>query len=737
MDFFNMNNSLGLYVNKCNQTQNFSQLISSPSMIISFGVASSINLWMFGSCLFVIIILSTSKNKRFDATRKFLINLAVNDIGFAVFLMPISISYIILKVNWIPCHIICHLWIISDVYFGSTNMFNLAVIALDRMMAVNYAVRYNQMMSNTRVRLLILLIWILALLITTPLFVSLLWSQTTASQLSEESVYPCYYGNKCSHYPCSLINVSVYIRIFIVIGSIYVPTVLICYFYFHVFSKVVVNKRGISIGLLIDNERVNHKKNNKKVSSPKVSVSKNNNNENKNSDDQENGNNNNDNNNSSDNDKTNKTNTKSSNYGLLRVHVGGKPFNMNLHTTTPNMNYRHSSSTNINNTNDNDLQQETNWKNNKNYGSSIIINSSTNKSPEKQPKLCLTTGLVKKERHESDCGTSTHRCNDPFISDLVKTNYKSKMSKKSSSTPSEMVFKVNKCKTEENISKQQQQQYLKIKIKNILRKHSFHNLSSDKNLKPIDLMQSRRSTGKNDKDAKFTDLSTLRRCALMPLHGSAACSSISNEYTYSTRNSENISNLSATYITPRNSNPIDQSILSSEVPLTSGSNNNPINFSSYGSDHIYGFKIKHTIEIKAICMFLINISSIILCWLPFYTLILFTDIMPDVCLSFTIYDFFYWSRFLCIAFNPIIYGSASEDLRKAFKRFILHCGKVKKEKKALKRLVLAGLGAAGIPYGHRIIIPPQRCNSGNSSTNNKSVILNKPLMILTDTEEKV
>nr|CAH8850660.1 unnamed protein product [Trichobilharzia regenti] len=292
-----------------------------------------------------------------------------------------------------------------------------------------------------------------------------------------------------------------------------------------------------------------------------------------------------------------------------------------------------------------------------------------------------------------------------------------------------MTFKINRNKLDvtpcHHQQQQQQQQPLKRKLKNILRKHSFHTLSSEASLKPLDLVHSRRSTGKNDKDAKFTDISTLRRCALMPLHPSAACSSISNEYIYSARNSENISSLSTTQMTPRNSNPIDQYALpSSDVPL-SPSGCSP-------GYHAYRINVKHTIEIKAICMYLINISSIVFCWLPFYTIILFTDYMPSVCLSpLTVYDIFYWFKFACIALNPIIYGSASEDLRKAFKRFILHCGKVKKEKKALKRLVLAGLGAAGIPYGHRIIIPPQKCNSNT----NKSVVFNKPLMVLTDAEE--
>ncbi|CAH8565775.1 unnamed protein product [Schistosoma rodhaini] len=271
---------------------------------------------------------------------------------------------------------------------------------------------------------------------------------------------------------------------------------------------------------------------------------------------------------------------------------------------------------------------------------------------------------------------------------------------------------------------------LKDKLANILRKHSFHTLSPYTYIKTSELTQSRRSTGRTDKDTKFNDIITLRRCALMPLNNHTACSSISNEYMNSGRNSENLSNLSATFITPRNSNQLDRSINITQDQLCYSSTN-------YNGNH----KLKRSIEFKAISMFLFNISSILLCWLPYYTLFLFTDHLPNLCLTFTVYEFFYWLRFLCIVFNPLIYGSASEDLRKAFKRFILHCGKVKHEKKALKRLVLAGLGAAGIPYGHRIIIPQQMKSSDynqqqQQQQQNRSVIFNKPLMIIADIDDK-
>ncbi|CAH8505856.1 unnamed protein product [Schistosoma turkestanicum] len=798
-------------VDDCNQLWNFSQIINSPLRIITFNIATIINLGIFATNLFMISILLMTKNKRFDATRKLLINLSIIDMNFAICILPMSIMYIILKMHWIPCHIICHLWIISDVYFCSTNMFNLVIIAFDRMLAVNYAVKYNQIMSPTRVRLLILLIWLLAFIIVLPLAVVLIWNYLQQQQqqsatmddysLHYERIFNNVENNNCVQHECSLLRVNIYLRLFIVLFSMYIPTGLMCYFYFHVFTKVIINKRGISIGLLIDKDSIyQHRKyNNNKRSTfdeksldekkclhkPTNTIDKDAVNAGK----------------ISKVDKINKEKNKKmicSKYGLLRVHVGGKHLQYNSNSNNNNnsnsANYKYNSNTNINNNNnnhENSLQQE---KLINTYDPMMTGNTSptysTNQedlsyhreqqcqeppdSPYTNTEEVTTSNLFDK----SDCISTNAQTEDSILTNLIKTNHRLQdnrnnnnnngnngiLIKKHSNSLSEVVFKVNKNKLDDTTnyhqsssqqhqqphqqqqhqshSSPQKQQNLKVKLTNILRKHSFHTLSPYTYLKPSESNQSRRSTGRTDKDAKFHDLITLRRCALMPLGQSTACSSISNEYTNSGRNSENLSNYSTTQITPRNSNHLEHrsTNVGSDQPQQQPQQQHQQHqhyTSSLSENYHFPMKVKRTIEFKAISMFLLNISSIILCWLPYSTLLLFTDILlpTNLCLSFSIYDFFYWLRFVCIAFNPFIYGSASEDLRKAFKRFILHCGKVKHEKKALKRLVLAGLGAAGIPYGHRIIIPPQQMKSTEQNHQNKSVVFNnKPLMLIADND---
>ncbi|VDP84043.1 unnamed protein product [Schistosoma mattheei] len=708
-----MNHTLTITYIEYNNFFNITQFIKSPYKMITLSLLLFINLFIFASNLFMIIILLISKNKRFDATRKFLINLSIIDIQFALYIMPISIIYLILKMNWLSYYMICYLWIIIDIYFCTTNMFNLVIIAFDRMLAINYAVKYNQIMSPTRVRLLLLLIWLLALFIILPLIVYIIWYQLNISSIKKQNMDLTNSlnfnhnddPNDSIQYKCSLIHVSIYIRLFISICSMYIPTCLMCYFYFHVFSKVIINKRGISIGLLIDNNNDYYRQSKKKLTLSNDHINKIDFNQTDND------------NNTMDNNKRNhckmdktlkyKSINNHSKYGLLRVHVGGKQL---LYGNNTFINHKCNSTTNINsihnnNNNNDNISQHVKLINNDTNDSTIMINTLSD--------------------------NSTIQNQDDSYDQLRSTT----TTTTSSSTKAPQQQQQRSSLTTEFITS------------NILMKSDYtlsNQKSNDSNsinlMKPMDkletkLSQSRRSTGRTDKHDKCNDIITLRRCALMPLNHNTPYSSINNEYMiHSNRNSENLSNLSTTLITPRNSNQLDKSIIINDPLLFTSSPSATTTTPNYN----YNIKMKHLIELKAIFMFLINISSIIFCWLPYYTLILFHDILPNLCITFTIYHFFYWLRFLCIAFNPIIYGSASEDLRKAFKRFILHCGKIKHEKKALKRLVLAGLGAAGIPYGHRIIIPQQmKSTDFNNQQYNKSVLFNKPLMVIADIEEKI
>ncbi|CAL8070065.1 unnamed protein product [Calicophoron daubneyi] len=107
-------------------------------------------------------------------------------------------------------------------------------------------------------------------------------------------------------------------------------------------------------------------------------------------------------------------------------------------------------------------------------------------------------------------------------------------------------------------------------------------------------------------------------------------------------------------------------------------------------------------EVKTIYQFIVNCGTFYIGWMPFFVIQILEDWLPLHFIPSPIFRTFYWIRFFTTALNPFVYGSSSEELRKSFRQLI-YCGHPKQEKKVLKRLVLAGLGAAGIPYGRPLV----------------------------------
>ncbi|KAF8571361.1 hypothetical protein P879_00861 [Paragonimus westermani] len=179
-------------------------------------------------------------------------------------------------------------------------------------------------------------------------------------------------------------------------------------------------------------------------------------------------------------------------------------------------------------------------------------------------------------------------------------------------------------------------------------------------------------------DSEFSNLRQMRRCALMPvqprLHHSVSSEISGARIIESTRSANSIPTTDVKSTT--------NSIVYEPSTIRTESN--------------------WRREQKAILQFILNCSSYMIGWSPYFGTQLIEYWLPPERTSYTVFAVFFWTRFLMTAVNPFVIGSASEDLRQAFRRLI-YCGHPKQEKKALKRLVLAGLGAAGIPYGRPIL----------------------------------
>ncbi|THD28032.1 hypothetical protein D915_001146 [Fasciola hepatica] len=213
-------------------------------------------------------------------------------------------------------------------------------------------------------------------------------------------------------------------------------------------------------------------------------------------------------------------------------------------------------------------------------------------------------------------------------------------------------------------------------------------------LKPPRWLPSRSFSRKSD--SEFASLRAMRRCALMPMQ-------------------PRITHSASTEITTATDLEITHSNQDEQAPM-SRSSANTIAVASFSEAPMNPPESRLKREVKAVCQFGVNCAIVFCGWVPFIFVHLVHAWLPsDTVPSFVLY-WFYWMRFFCTALNPVVCGSTSEELRKAF-RNLIYCGQPKQEKKALKRLVLAGLGAAGLSYGRPIIPSAIHKNPSKNSIN--------------------
>lgn len=180
-------------------------------------------------------------------------------------------------------------------------------------------------------------------------------------------------------------------------------------------------------------------------------------------------------------------------------------------------------------------------------------------------------------------------------------------------------------------------------------------------------------------DSNCTSIHSFRRCALMPLP-MALQHSLSSEIVNSPK--DNAGRLSPDVIVQADVAPAAASSMDQAPKQSKRDRNNTGQW-------------KTNAGIVASCvLFLVG-------WFPFFFLTTLSIWLEPSETVIRVMEVVYYGRFLSVICNPFIYGSASGSLRKAFNHFI-HCGRTPYEDKAIKRMVMASLGAAGLSYGRPI-----------------------------------
>lgn len=172
---------------------------------------------VFGNLL-VVFSITRFQNLR-SVTNHMILSLAIADMLIGLFVMPLSISNMILSHYWPYGSAMCHLWHSIDVLASTASILNLCIISLDRYWAVIAPLHYPRLMSEKRGLICISMVWICSAGISFPMIA--LWD----------------YVDLWVEGKCSFTNNSAYLIISSMV-SFYIPVMLMTIVYLKIFLAI-------------------------------------------------------------------------------------------------------------------------------------------------------------------------------------------------------------------------------------------------------------------------------------------------------------------------------------------------------------------------------------------------------------------------------------------------------------------------------------------------------------------
>ena len=134
------------------------------AVLIALYVISFV-LGLVGNILVIYIFVRT-KHMR-TVTNAFLVNLAVSDLMVVCVCIPFTVAYEVYK-NWIYGDVLCKLVHFSQGLSVTSSILTLAVISGERFYAIRRPLKARAILSRTRMRKLIIVIWVVSAVISIP-----------------------------------------------------------------------------------------------------------------------------------------------------------------------------------------------------------------------------------------------------------------------------------------------------------------------------------------------------------------------------------------------------------------------------------------------------------------------------------------------------------------------------------------------------------------------------------------
>jgi len=116
-----------------------------------------------------LVILATITTKSLQTPpNMYIVSLAVVDFCVGVFILPLSITYLVNNHTWKLGKITCEMWLTLDITLCTVSIYHLIAIAIDRYRTVSEGIHYLQMRTSASVFRFITIIYLVALWIAMP-----------------------------------------------------------------------------------------------------------------------------------------------------------------------------------------------------------------------------------------------------------------------------------------------------------------------------------------------------------------------------------------------------------------------------------------------------------------------------------------------------------------------------------------------------------------------------------------
>ncbi|XP_042737567.1 histamine H2 receptor isoform X2 [Lagopus leucura] len=180
---------------------------------------------VFTLCGNIVVCLAVTLDRRLRSlTNCIIVSLAITDLLLALLVLPFSAFYELTS-EWPFGSTLCNIYLSLDVMLCTASILNLFIISLDRYFAVTTPLRYQQLVTPSRVAVALVVIWTVSLMVSfLPIHLGWNTNGTTVQNTTPN----------CTR-ECKLEVNSVYGLVDALL-TFYIPLVIMCVTYYRIFK---------------------------------------------------------------------------------------------------------------------------------------------------------------------------------------------------------------------------------------------------------------------------------------------------------------------------------------------------------------------------------------------------------------------------------------------------------------------------------------------------------------------